>query len=110
MSFIDEFTDVMPTTLTLERVASSTIAGKPTYSVAVSYTCHVQMRAIGIRRTDGTVDTGRGVIYIKGVVSLTPKDRITIAALAPGVTAPPILDVGGSFDELGEAFTSVVFG
>lgn len=100
----------MPTTLTLERVTSSTIAGKPTYGAAVTYYCHVQMRAVGVRRTDGTVDTGRGIVYIKGAVALTPKDRITISALSPGVTAPPILDVGGSFDELGEAYTSVVFG
>ena len=108
--FIGALYDLFERTVTLESYASSTIAGKPSYSAGVTYPARIMMKDVGVRLTNGTVVVGRGKIYLPQVVAATVRDRITVPVDLPGDVNPPILSVSTVDDEFGGCYTVLVIG
>jgi len=108
--FIDALYDLFDRTVTLEAYASQTIAGKPSYSAAVSYKARIMMKDVGVRLANGTVVVGRGKIYLSEVVSASVRDRLTVPVDLPGDVNPPILSVSTVDDETGGCYTVLVIG
>ena len=108
--FLDALYDLFDRTVTLESYASSTIAGKPSYSAPVSYKARIMMKDVGVRTLEGTIVVGRGKVYLPQVVAASVRDRLTIPVDIPGGSTPPILSVSVTDDEFGGSFTTLVIG
>jgi hypothetical protein len=110
MSFMNEFTDMMPRLVGITPFVSQTIAGLPAYGTRTDYPARIEMRDIQIRLADGTVIAGRGKIIFLQTISIHPRDLITVPAGIPGPVNPTILNVSENDDELGGCYTALVFG
>lgn len=108
--FIDALYDLFDRSVTIETVASQTIAGKPTYNAPVTYKARIMMKDVGVRTTNGTVLVGRGKIYLPQVVDIDARDRVTLPVTIAGSPTPPILSVSNVDDEFGGCYTVLVFG
>lgn len=97
---IEEFTDLMPHTVTVEPYAGRDAYGKPTYGGAVEYRARVVGRMRMIRTGVADVKVSSVQAYVANSTGITVNDRITLPGeFAP--TQPPIMAVGKVPDEAG---------
>lgn len=103
--FADLFTDMMPTTVTVELILTRDYQGKATYGTAKSYVARVnnyQHNAIG---PDGQEVVARGRAWLDTVDPFSVNDRVTFADGSQAI----LLNVNQVPDETGPAYTSFDF-
>lgn len=104
--FADLFTDLMPSTVTVERITGRDTYGQPTFGTALgpfqARVNNVQRNVIG---PSGQMVVAKGRAWLDTVEPFTVNDRVT---LADG-SQPTLLNVNQVPDENGPAYTSFDF-
>lgn len=102
--FADLFTDLMPTTVTVELITGRDYQGKATYGPPSDpYPARVNNVQRNVIGPDGQLVVARGRAWIDTVAPFTVNDRVT---LADG-SQPILLNVNQVPDENGPAYTSI---
>lgn len=103
---INDFTHMMPHTVTHAPVSSRDAYGKITYGTSTPYTARVVYRNKQVRSATGELVMAAGMVWFAGVVSISGDDKITL----PDGTTPQIISVEKYADDGGDRFTKVYFG
>lgn len=97
---IEEWTDMMPDTVTIEPFVSRDAFGDKTYGTARVYTARVQGKNEVVRTRDNVDAVSTVQVYVDWTPTISPDDRITLPSrFSP--TQPPILSVQPVSDEAG---------
>lgn len=103
---MNDFTHMMPHTVTHTPVSSRNSYGKITYGTAVSYTARVVYRNKQVRSPSGELVMAAGTVWFAGTVSMSPDDKITL----PDGSTPQIISVEKYADDVEDRFTKIYFG
>lgn len=97
MSGIDDWSDLMPLTVTVQPFVSRTPYGTPSYASPASYAARVNYKAHDIRRPDGQVVTARGMVWLASADQIAADSLVTL----PDGSTPLILESAAVTDETG---------
>lgn len=103
--YADLFTDMMSTSVQVEKFLSRTDAGVPTYASPKSYVARVNMKTHNVIGKDNQLVVARGMAWLDTVDAITVDDRITL----DDGTQPILLIVNLTSDEAGPAYTRLDF-
>lgn len=103
--FADLFTDLMPATVTVERITGRSYDGKATYGAPSTYVARVNNVTRNVIGADGQLVVASGIAWLDTVAPFTVNDRVTFA----DGTQPVLLRVDQVPDETGPAYTSFSF-
>ena len=103
---VDDWKDMMPHTVTVASLSSTDDYGAPTFGTAVSYSARVVSKPTHVKAADGAEVLARGYLWINGLPTITPTDKITL----PDSSTPPILAIDKVPDEDGDHHVKVYFG
>ena len=103
--FADLFVDMMPATITVERITGRDKYNKPTYGAAASYPARINNVQKNVIGPDGQMVVARGRAWLDTVDPFTVNDRVTF----PDGSHPKLLNVNQVPDEKGPAYTSFDF-
>lgn len=103
---LNDFTHMMPHTVTHSPVLSRDAYGKITYGSATSYTARVVYKNKQVRSSTGELVMAEGIVWLAGVVSVSGDDKITL----PDGSTPQIISVERYADDGGDRFTKLYFG
>ena len=108
---IEEFEDMLSSTVTIAPLTSHDRYGAATYGTAVSYKARISYQQHWIRRRDEQPIQSRGEVWTNGVTAINTDAKLTLPAGSPGNLTPPILDVQQPTDENGNIHhTKIIFG
>lgn len=103
---MDEFSDFMTDTVTIEPLLAKDAYGAPSFNAPVSYVCRVDGQTNQRVSINGEDRTVKAMIFIQGTPSIGPFDRLTMpAGFLP--QQPPILVVNLYTDESGAHHTEI---
>lgn len=105
MSFIDDFLDLMPDSVQVERLISRASDGTPTFTIPVSYRARVVHKIHNVLGRDNQLVIARGIAWLATTEVVNSDDRLT---LSDG-TKPLIVLSATIPDEDGPAYTRVDF-
>ncbi len=106
---ISDWADMMPDTITYEKMLTRDIYGKPaTYDYPVTYKARVSgaMKRIPSRTPGGQDLVATTSVWCADIPTIQADDRITL----PDGTKPPILSFDHVSDETGDHHTKILFG
>ncbi len=103
---MDEFTDFMNDTVTIEPLLSKDGYGLPTYDVAISYQCKIDGATKQRVTVEGVERAVNAMIYLPDAPIIGPLDRLTLpVGFVP--QQPPIIRVNVFSDEGGPHHTEI---
>lgn len=103
--FADEFTDMMPATITVQTLLARLADGTPIYSSPHSYAARINNKVQNIIGKDGQQVVVSGVAWLDTVDRITVNDRV----IFPGGAEPIIQAVNLNEDENGPCYTALYF-
>lgn len=107
MSFENEFTDLMPDTITVNSYTGADKYGNPTYSTSSNtYSARVVDKQKLVRADNGEEQVAKTTVYVASTGSIDPNDKITL----PDNSTPPVLSVDAFPDEDGTHHIAIYFG
>lgn len=107
MTIETAFASMMPSTVTINGVASTDAYGKRTFSgSSTSVQCRIQKSKRLIANDDGEQIPEDGRVYCYGVVAVNIEDKLTL----PDGSVRPIISVETRNDDTGAYATVISFG
>lgn len=103
--FADEFTDMMPSVITVQTILDRAYDGAAVYGSPADYTARINYKTQNVINAAGQVVVARGCAWLDTVEPITVNDRV----IFPDGTEPNILAVDVGEDENGPAFTKLYF-
>lgn len=103
--FADDFTDLMPSSVSVAKLTGRADDGTPTYATAVSYTARVNTKTHNVIGRDNQLVVARGTAWLDTVDAITADDKVTFS----DGTIAVILAVNVEPDENGPAYTRLDF-
>ena len=106
MTFINDFADCMPHTVTHTEFAGRSSYGERLFGSSVDYSARVIYKPTKVRTSDGREEIAKGVVWLQGSPVVATEDKI----LLPDGTEPTIMAVDIMTDEDGDSHTKIYFG
>jgi hypothetical protein len=103
--FADDFVDMMTQQIIVQTFISRSDEGVASYASPQTYQCRINFKTKNIFTGPGQMVTARGTAWLDTVDPISTNDRI----IFPDGTEPKILEVNQESDEVGPAFTSLLF-
>lgn len=103
--FADDFLDMMPATITVQRLTGRSPSGTPVYGATASYRARINNKIQNIIGRDGQQVVVNGTAWLDTVAAITVNDLVTF----PDGSQPILQAVNRNTDETGDAYTAIYF-